>query len=63
MTESLRQFLIAFDALPDPDKEITIAEILRRLPPAGDLPAGALDAAADELFSVLDAEEADRAGS
>lgn len=61
MTDSIREVLTAFDALPDPDKEVVAGEILRRLPPEGDLPLAALHAAADELFSALDAEEAARA--
>jgi hypothetical protein len=61
MTDSLRQLLDLFDTLPDPDKQVAAAEILRRTP-EGDLPPSALDALADELFAGLDAEEADRAG-
>jgi hypothetical protein len=61
MSDSLRQLLDLFDSLPEADKQAAAAEILRRTP-EGDLPASALDGLADELFSALDAEEADRAG-
>lgn len=60
MSESVRQFLDLFDALPDADKQAAAAEILRRAP-EGDVPASALDGLADELFAALDAEEAGRA--
>ncbi|HET6573199.1 MAG TPA: hypothetical protein VFG68_06330 [Fimbriiglobus sp.] len=56
----VRQLLDLFDALPDPDKRAAAVEIIHRMPD-GDLPAGTLDALADELFVALDTEEAARA--
>jgi hypothetical protein len=63
ITGAARQLLNAFDALPEDDKHQVAVEILCRFAGAvvGDLPESALDEAADELFGVLDQEEADHA--
>ena len=60
MTAAVQQLLVAFDALPDADKNQAAVEILRRvaLSAEGDVPDEDLVAAADELFRGLDAEEA-----
>lgn len=60
MSNQVRELLASFDALPDPDKQVVAAEILRRAP-EGDLPTSTLDILADELFTTLDVEEANRA--
>jgi len=60
MSNHVRELLASFDALPDLDKQIVAAEILRRSP-EGDLNTSTLDSLADDLFSTLDAEEATRA--
>lgn len=58
MSERVCQILNLFDALPEPDKQSALFEMLRRNPPGEpDLPAYAHDALADELFSALDAME------
>jgi len=62
ITDPVRQLLAVFDALSDSDKGVAMAEI-RRLPADGDVPWAALHAAADALFSVLDAKEAARANT
>jgi hypothetical protein len=61
MTAAVRQLLDAFDALPEPEKHEAVVEILRRAAAEGDLPETSLVEAADELFRVLDEEEAGRA--
>ena len=62
MSETVRHLLELFDALPEPDKQSAVAEILRRSPPGeDDIPGSGLDALADERFAALDAEEAARA--
>lgn len=61
MPEPVRQLLTSFDALSPSDKEVAVAEILRRLSSESDVPLAALHAAADELFSALDAQESPRA--
>lgn len=62
MSNRVRELIASFDALPEPDKRVAAAEILRRVPRTeGDLSAAALDELAEELFSALDAEEVDRA--
>lgn len=62
MSDRVRDLIASFDALPDADKRVAAAEILRRVPRSeGDLPHAALDELADELFAGLDAEEAARA--
>jgi hypothetical protein len=57
---AVQQLLESFDALLEADKHRAAIEILRRVLPAaeGDLPEAALVEAAEELFRVLDAEEA-----
>lgn len=51
MSEQVGEWIATFDALPEPDKPIAAAAILRRLPlTEGDLPLSALDELADELF-------------
>lgn len=62
MSETVTHLLDLFDALPEPDKQSAVAEILRRRPVGeADIPAAGLNALADELFSALDAEEDARA--
>ncbi len=62
MTEAINKLLEEFDALPFAEKDVALAELLRRHSPQGDLPFESLHAVADELFHALDAEEAARAG-
>jgi hypothetical protein len=58
MSEPVIRLLDLFDALPDPDKQSAVAEILRRSPPGEiDVPDAGLDTLAGELFAALDAEE------
>jgi hypothetical protein len=62
MSDPVRELLASFDALPNSEKQVAAAEILRRTPlPEGDVPTSTLDALADELFAGLDAEETARA--
>lgn len=65
MTTGVKQLLDSFEALPEPDRHQAAVEILRRTltPTHGQLPEAALVEAADELFRVLDAEEANHAQS
>lgn len=61
MTAEVQHFLHTFDALPDPDKRVLAAEILRRSlaldqPP---LSEEALVDIADALFLELDRRESD----
>jgi hypothetical protein len=60
VTATVQQLLDSFDALPESDKHQAAVEILRRAAPfaEGDLPESALIGAADELFRMLDDEEA-----
>jgi hypothetical protein len=58
MTETMRDVLRAFDALPPAEQNQVAAEILRRWTPDEDLPGAALDELAAELFRGYDAEEA-----
>lgn len=60
MTQSVQEFLTAFDALSDSDKHVAALEVLRRVWPAGVPPMGdeSLIEAADALFGELDAREA-----
>jgi hypothetical protein len=58
MTTAVRVLLECFDALSEPERQEAAVEILRRLTPEGELPEQALVATADELFRMLDAEEA-----
>ena len=58
MSEPVSRQLDLFDALPEPDKQSAVAEILRRSPPGeADVPDAGLDALAGELFAAHDAEE------
>jgi hypothetical protein len=62
MSEPVTQLLHLFDALPEPEKQSAVAEILRRRPSGhADLSSDGLDALAGELFAALDAEEGVRA--
>ena len=62
MSEPVSRLLVLFDALPEPDKQSAVAEILRRSPPGeANIPDAGLDALAGELFAALDAEEDARA--
>jgi hypothetical protein len=59
MNAAVQQLLDSFDALAEADKHRVAVEILRRDSAIlGDVPETALIEAADELFCVLDAEEA-----
>lgn len=59
MSDTARQLLDAFDALPEAERETVVAELLTRHPVgAGDLPDAGLVELADELFRANDAEEA-----
>ena len=58
MTTAVRTLLETFDALTETERQEAAVEILRRVTPQGELPEGALVEAADELFRLLDAEEA-----
>ena len=59
MSNSVRQILDLFDALPDCDKRSAVAEILQRsIPTQSDLSSIELDSLANELFVGLDSEEA-----
>jgi hypothetical protein len=60
MTTAVQRLLNTFDALPEAEKHEAAVEILRRVSASveGNLPDAALVEAADELFRVLDAEEA-----
>ncbi len=65
MTASARLLLDAFEGLPEPDRHVIAAEILRRTlqddpPPLDD---EALSLAAEDLFLALDAREANDAPS
>ena len=61
MTETVRDFLRAFDALPPAEQKQVAAEILRRCTPDEGMPEAALDELAAELFQSYDAEEDARA--
>ena len=63
MTTTARELVNAVDALPDPDREAVIAELLLRRPPgAGDLPDAAFEELAADVFRIYDdAEAADAA--
>jgi hypothetical protein len=61
MTETVRDLLRAFDALPLAEQHQVAAEILRRWAPDEGLPDAALDELTAELFRGYDAEEAARA--
>jgi hypothetical protein len=61
MTASARKLLAAFDALPPAEQQQVAAAILRRTAAVDDLPEGAFEELAAELFRSYDAEEAARA--
>jgi hypothetical protein len=58
MTALVHKLIEAFDKLSVAEKQEAAVEILKRVGEEGDLPEGALVGAADELFCVLDDEEA-----
>jgi hypothetical protein len=58
MTTAVRVLLESFDALSEAERQEAAMEILRRVMPEGELPEQALVETADELFRMLDAEEA-----
>ena len=59
MSAAARQLLIAFDALPEPDRAAVISDLLERYPTGtGELPDAAFEEMAEELFLSYDAEEA-----
>jgi hypothetical protein len=57
MTESVRELMRTFEALPPAEQHEVAVEILRRSTPDDGLPSGALDEVAAELFRGYDAEE------
>ncbi len=61
MSRQTSQLLEAFDALPTEEQRAFTAEFLRRAIPfdSGPLEDDETARAADEIFSMLDAEEAD----
>ena len=61
MSRQTSQLLEAFDALPTEDQRAFAAEFFRRAIPfdSGPLADEETARAADEIFSMLDAEEAD----
>ena len=61
MTETMRDLLQAFDALPPTEQKQMAAEILRRCSPDESLPDTALDELTADLFRSYDAEEDARA--
>jgi hypothetical protein len=61
MSERVSHLLDLFYAMPEPERQSAVVEILRRSPLGEpDIPDAGLDALADELFAALDAEEAAR---
>lgn len=60
MSSQTAELLQAFEALPDEDKRIVTAELLRRALPfeSGPLEDDETARAADQLLSILDAEDA-----
>jgi hypothetical protein len=58
MTTAVRVLLESFDALSEAERQEAAVEILRRVTPEGELSDQALVETADELFRMLDAEEA-----
>jgi hypothetical protein len=61
MTESVRDLLRAFDALPPGEQHLVATEILRRYSADQGLSDAALDELAADLFRSYDVEEAARA--
>jgi hypothetical protein len=57
MTQSARELLSAFEALPPSEQQELAAEILRRSAGRGELTDDTLDDLAAELFRSYDAEE------
>jgi hypothetical protein len=58
MTIAVQVLLESFDALSESERQEAVLEILRRVTPEGEFPEQAHVEAADELFRILDAEEA-----
>ena len=59
MSDSVIHLLDLFDALPEMEKQSALNEILLRVQSGGeDPPTHVFDGLADELFVVMDAEEA-----
>ncbi|HVT47178.1 MAG TPA: hypothetical protein VHD57_05265 [Vicinamibacterales bacterium] len=56
MTQAVERLVVEFDALPEAEREMALAELLRRVAAdRHDLPSGEdLTAAADHLFRELD---------
>lgn len=63
MSETMRDVLRAFDALPAAEQNQVAAEILRRCTSEMGLSDAALDELTAELFRSYDAEEAARGAS
>jgi hypothetical protein len=63
MSESVRDLLASFDALPAAERHQAAVEILRRSTALGpaEIPEAAFSEVAEELFLALDAAEADGA--
>jgi hypothetical protein len=60
VTETVRDLLRAFDALPPSEQRQVAVEILRRCAPDEGIPNAALDELAAELFRAYDDEESAR---
>jgi hypothetical protein len=58
MTTAVQLLLDSFDALSETERQEAAVEILRRVTLEGELPEQAHVEVADELFRMLDAEEA-----
>lgn len=63
MTTAVQSLLESFESLSESERQEAAVEILRRIAGDGDLPEQGLVEAADELFQLLDAEEATDARS
>ena len=60
MSTAARELLIAFDPLPEPDRDAVIGELLLRHPTGtGGLPDAAFEELAEELFLTYDTADAD----
>ena len=58
MSVAAKELLIAFDALPDPDRMALVQELLRRPLGVEEWPDHGLESVAEELFLAYDDEEA-----
>jgi predicted HAD superfamily phosphohydrolase len=58
MTTAVQSLLDSFERLSESERQQAAVEILRRLKPEGELSEQALVEVGDELFQILDREEA-----